>query len=219
MENEFWIQRWQQGQTAFHLDRPNPLLLKHWPTLSVKTNASVFVPLCGKSHDLIWLARQGFKVSGVELSSVAIEGFFREHELSFETHTLDEGVLWQSENLKIFQCDLFKMDAQMLGPVDVVFDRASLIALPQSMRKGYVEKLNQLAGSKRTSLLITLEYDQARMDGPPFSVPQHEVDALFSQDFKIERLSNDDIVDRMPRFKEKGLTELREPVYRLSPSA
>ncbi len=218
MENEFWLERWQQGQTAFHLDRPNPLLLKHWPSLSVPVGASVFVPLCGKSHDLQWLASQGYQVSGVELSPVAIESFFKEHRLAFEKETIAGGYLWRSDNLRFFEVDFFALDAEILGSIDFVFDRAALIALPQAMRKRYVDRINQLTGKARTTLLITLEYDQSVMNGPPFSVPEQEVTALFAGDFSITRLSNDDILEKMPRFKERGLTALREPVYLLTPT-
>jgi len=176
------MERWEQGQTAFHLDRPNPVLVKIWPTLNIAPGARVLVPLCGKSHDLIWLLNEGCRVTGIELSEKAVLEFFTEHKLQPHKTTLKDGILWETGNLRLLQGDFFA----------------------------------RLAGMDRVSLLITLEYDQSIMNGPPFSVAKQEVEDLFAKDFKVTQLSNQQLIDRMPRFQEKGLTSLHEPVYHLT---
>jgi len=216
VENSFWLERWEQGETAFHLDRPNPVLLKIWPALDIAPGASVLVPLCGKSHDLIWLVEKGYRVTGIELSEKAVVEFFSEHKLHPVKTMLNDSVLWETENLRLLQGDFFAMTPAMTGPIDVVYDRAALIALPETMRSVYVRTLNRLAGMNRVSLLITLEYDQHIMNGPPFSVCEQEVQKLFGKDFKVTQLSNQQLIDRMPRFREKGLSSLHEPVYHLT---
>lgn len=163
----------------------------------------------------MWLADKGYRVTGIELSAKAVEEFFAERDLVAEKYDCDGGVVWQTDRLRIFQADFFAVTPEMLGPVDVVYDRAALIALPEAMRSAYVEKLNSLATTSRTGLLITLEYDQSVMNGPPFSVPEHEVNSLFSSEFSVTQISNQQLIDKMPRFQEKGLKSLYEPVYQL----
>ena len=81
MQPDFWHQRWADNQIGFHQSAPTPLLLKHWPALGITPGAQVFVPLAGKSLDMAWLASQGHRVLGVELSQLAVEQFFAEHDL------------------------------------------------------------------------------------------------------------------------------------------
>ena len=57
MEKDFWLERWELEQTGFHQNETNPYLQQYWQQMD---NASqVFVPLCGKSLDMLWLAKQG----------------------------------------------------------------------------------------------------------------------------------------------------------------
>ena len=81
MTPDFWIERWQKGETGFHQEAGNDLLPKHWPSLALAPRSTVFVPLCGKSFDMVWLAAQGHRVVGVELSPLAVDDFFREQEI------------------------------------------------------------------------------------------------------------------------------------------
>ncbi len=84
IDDRYWHDRWAGRQIGFHQPTPTPLLLKHWPSLGVAAGAKVFVPLAGKSNDLAWLASQGHRVLGVELSQLAIDQFFAEHGLAPE---------------------------------------------------------------------------------------------------------------------------------------
>jgi len=80
MEPEFWHQRWASNQIGFHEGQVNAYLARHYPQLGLAPGETVFVPLCGKSVDLRWLADQGAHVIGVELSPIAVESFFAEQE-------------------------------------------------------------------------------------------------------------------------------------------
>jgi thiopurine S-methyltransferase len=65
------------------------------------------------------------------------------------------------------------------------------------------------------TLLITMEYPQSDMDGPPFSVDAPEVDALYGENYSIEVLARTDILANEPRFRARGLRRLHEVCYRL----
>ncbi len=81
MQHEFWHERWQQNQIGFHQQEVNPFLQGYWPSLKADPSDQVFVPLCGKSHDLLWLRAMGHHVVGVELSPLAVDSFFSENSL------------------------------------------------------------------------------------------------------------------------------------------
>lgn len=215
MKPDFWQQRWREGQIGFHQDAPTPLLLKHWPSLELPADAVVFVPLAGKSHDLAWLAAQGHRVLGVELSQAAVEAFFAEHGLQPECHESRYGMHYNAGNIELICGDAFGIDEAALADCGAVFDRAALIALPPDMRQRYVSELYTRLPPGCRGLLITLEYPQAEKAGPPFSVEEAEVRALYARDWRITTLERRDILESQPRFIDEGVTALQTVVYRL----
>ena len=215
MEADFWHNRWENNLTGFHLNEVNPHLKANWSVLNLESNSRIFVPLCGKSLDLIWLAEQGHQVIGCELSELAVEAFFSENKLTVERSQVGDLELWQSEKTSIFCGDIFNLTPELLGEVDAVYDRASLIALPPAMRQDYATKMSELTQSA-PKLLITLEYEQSKMDGPPFSVSENEVNALYEDKYKVKQLSAQDVLGDNEKFREKGLDYMNECIYQLS---
>ena len=214
MEADFWHNRWENNLTGFHLDEVNPHLVANWSALNMKPHARVLVPLCGKSVDLIWLAEQGHHVVGIELSHLAVEAFFTENKIIAERQQLGKLELWKSEKISMFCGDVFDLNADILGKVDAVYDRASLIALPPAMRNDYAVKLMELAQSS-PKLLITLEYDQSKMDGPPFSVSEAEIRTLYGTQYQVKQITAQDVLVDNEKFRDKGLDYMNECVYQL----
>ena len=214
METDFWHNRWENNLTGFHLDDVNENLKDNWSALKLKAGTRVFVPLCGKTLDLIWLAEQGHEVVGIELSPLAAEAFFFENKLVAKHSQIDGMDVWQSEKISIFTGDFFDLTPAILGKIDAVYDRASLIALPPSMRQDYADKLVGLVESS-PKLLVTLEYDQSKMDGPPFSVSEDEINSLYQGKYQVKRLSAQDVIDENENFRKKGLDSLNECIYLL----
>lgn len=215
MDAAFWHSRWQESRIGFHQDRPTPLMLKHWAALAAAPGERVFVPLCGKSLDMAWFASQGLRVLGVELSPIAIAGFFAEHGLSPSIERSPLGLHHRAGPIEIIEGDAFALDATALADCSLVFDRAALIALPADLRRRYADALyGQLAPACR-GLLVTLEYPQHEKAGPPFSVDADEVHALFDRDWQIQRLEQREILDTQPAFRDEGVTALSTSVYRM----
>ncbi|MEZ8823883.1 thiopurine S-methyltransferase [Vibrio sp. 10N.261.55.A7] len=207
---EFWHNKWAANQIGFHLDDVNPLLTQFWPMTSPKRSDSVFVPLCGKSEDLVWLATKHADVKGVELSNIAVRSFFAEHFYTPMVTTLNgQHELYQFDELSIYTGDVFTAPIQQ---VDIVYDRAALIALPESMRVDYANLIKSKLTQSGRILLVTLEYQQEEMAGPPFSVPRSEVESLFSE-YKITRLHRDEADAEHPKRLKKGLSRFAEEVW------
>lgn len=219
MECDFWIKRWHEGQTGFHQKKVTPLLQKFWPGLNLPTDSQVLVPLCGKSLDMVWLAAQGHRVLGIELASLPVEQFFDENNLQPTVRKADHGVHYVAGNLEIICGDIFAVDASTLAQCTGVYDRAALIALPDSMRERYTQHVYGSLADNYQGLLLTLEYDQTQMDGPPFSVGEPEVMSLFSPHSQVTVLDRRGILDKEPKFAQRGLTALDTVSYRLNRKA
>ncbi len=84
MDRNFWIERWNNQEIGFHQGDFDPALGRYWSRLGAPAGARVFVPLCGKSLDMVWLAQNGHPAVGAELSERAVDDFFAERGLSPE---------------------------------------------------------------------------------------------------------------------------------------
>lgn len=215
MQAEFWLRRWREGRIGFHLGRPLPLLLKHWPALALSTDNRVLVPLCGKSQDLVWLAEQGYHVLGVELSPLAVQQFFDEHQLTPVQHRSAQGVHHVAGNIEIIQGDVFDLADSTLAACRGVYDRAALVALPPYLRKRYVSDIYHRLPIGCRGLLVALEYPQHEMDGPPFSVDVETFGALFGRDWNASMVDRRNILATEPKFRGAGLTAMHTSVYQV----
>jgi thiopurine S-methyltransferase len=240
MQPEFWQERWRDGQIGFHQSSAHPLLVRYWQELAVPKQARVLVPLCGKSLDLLWLRDAGYSVIGVELSALAVEAFCLENGVPARRRVVDKFDIFESPGLTVFCGDFFALTPTLLGPVSAIYDRAALVAWPEALREPYLEHLrkltqsgdvtdprkstdsgelpdsHKLTTSRTPTLLITLEYPQPQMPGPPFSVSRDEVERLYSRDHAIEELSRQDVLPTEPRMRARGLTRFDEVAYRLT---
>ena len=214
MNPDFWHKRWADNQIGFHQSAPTTLLLKHWPSLGVPADATVFVPLCGKSLDMAWLASQGHQVLGVELSQLAIEQFFAEHALTPDIHASQYGTHYRAGGIEIIHGDVFGLDADVLRDCAAVFDRAAMIALPPPMRMRYADEVYARLPSGCRGLLITLEYDQAEREGPPFAISESEVRERYASSWEIELFERRPIPPGHPGFVS-GVSKVDTSVYGL----
>ncbi len=192
MEADFWHERWENNQIAFHEGEANPLLVKHFKALSLEQDQRVFLPLCGKTNDIAWLLSQGYRVVGSELSELAIQQLFEELEVEPEITELDKFKLYQITGLEIFVGDFFELTGEILGHVDAIYDRAALVALPEPMRKQYTKHLVEITENQK-QLVISFVYDQTCLNGPPFSVSNEEVNQHYADIFELTLLESIDV--------------------------
>lgn len=199
MDAEFWKARWREGQIGFHEGRPNGLLVAHAKELGPP--GRVLVPLSGKSEDMAYLASLGHEVVGVELAETAAVDFFREHGLEVEPREHGPFVKRSAGGITILQGDIFDATPEWLGEFTAFYDRAAIVALPPELRPRYAAHLRALAGEKTPGLVITFEYPQEKMEGPPFSVPEAELRGYFPVLKALAERAADG-----PRARERGFT-------------
>jgi thiopurine S-methyltransferase len=210
MDKEFWLRRWAKNEIGFHNSEPHPYLLRFFPFLHASPGDPVFVPLCGKSPDLVWLQEEQLNVVGIELSRTAVEAFFAENKLAGEWTILAEKPCCCAEGYKIFCGDFFQLAATDISGARSVYDRGSLVALPPAMRSRYAAHLAALLPSGSRVLLVSYEYDQQETAGPPFSVNGQELEVLLGDDFQVELLVEEDTLGSHQGLAARGVTRLTE---------
>lgn len=212
MKSEFWHQRWEEKQIGFHQSEINGYLQQHWSEHFLD-RGRVFVPLCGKSRDMIWLRDQGHEVIGSELSSIAVREFFEESGLTPSIEKQARYQRWSAAGITILVGDFFELTPQDLEGVTTIYDRAALVALPEPMREDYINQLQQIIAPESKILLITTSYPQQEMKGPPFSVDEPEIRGLYRPHWQVERLYTHNFPDDHPRLQNRGISRMEESVY------
>ena len=187
MEANFWHSMWENNKLGFHLNDTNQFLINNFDRLNLQKSQRVFVPLCGKTHDIAWLLSKGFQVVGAELSEIAIKDLFNSLGVNPNITEVGKFKLYSATNIDIFVGDIFNLDKNILGNVDAVYDRAAIVALPPQMREGYTKLLMEVTNCIK-QLIITLMYEQSKKNGPPFSVDDENLFLNYKNNYSIELL-------------------------------
>jgi len=216
VQPDFWLNRWRAAQIGFHQAAVDRHLKAYWPLLNLPLDSPVFVPLCGKSLDLMWLRERGHSVTGVELSPVALESFVMEHGIPARRRILADFDAYEADGFTLYCGDYFKLTPAQLGNTSAFYDRAALISWTPAAREPYVKHFASLTSPGTQGLLIAVEYPPEQMQGPPFPLPRDTVEELYSGHYSIEELARHEILELEPRLKARGLTELREVCYRMT---
>lgn len=218
MQRDFWLHRWQAGQTGWHQDDGHPFLERWWSELEKRARVSrfrrAFVPLCGASPDMLALRARGTDVVGVDLSPLALRTFFEDAGLEPSVNRVCLFERWSADGIELLAGDFFDVDAESIGDFDAVYDRAALVALPPDLRVRYAQRLAALSHAGTRVLLVSLEYD-APASGPPFPVAAPEIKALFGSAFTVASLESADFTAESPKLRERGATRVTEVAYEL----
>lgn len=217
MDASFWHQRWERAEISFHKHEIHPHLERFWGRLQLAAGQRVFVPLCGKSLDMLWLAGEGHPVTGVEISPLAVAAFFEENQLQPRRFMDGPLEVWEADEVRILCGDFFALEPRHIADCAAVYDRASLIALPPAMRADYARQLSTILPAGSLTLLVTMEYDQSKRPGPPFAVTEDEVRRLYEPTAQVDLLYVEDALAPDSPWRRQGLTWLEEKVYRILP--
>ncbi len=212
-----WHSHWAKKSPGFHEGRVNVYLQQYLKLFRLQSGDTIFMPLCGKAVDILWLSERGFKVVGVELSRVAVEAFFDESGLEFTLRESGKLMLYEAPNIALYQGDFMHLEPQILSSCKLVYDRASIVAIELFNRVAYKKKMLELVPVATPMLMVTLSYNQSQMAGPPFSVPVNEITELYQPEYQVEMLQSCEQIDERPRWKERGLESLIETALRLTP--
>ena len=210
MDSNFWHQLWESNEIGFHQRAVNPLLAEYINVLSLVEGERLFLPLCGKTLDITWLLSKGYRVAGAELNKPAVEQLFSELGVEPRISAMGKLDCYSAENIDIFVGDIFDLSSEILGDVDAIYDRAALVALPEMMREKYRSHLLEITHTA-PQLLLTFEYDQAVLEGPPFSISPDDVKQYYSDKYGLSLLKQIEVPGGL-----KGKCEANETIWLLS---
>ncbi|MEM8675128.1 MAG: thiopurine S-methyltransferase [Cyanobacteria bacterium P01_G01_bin.67] len=209
MDTSFWLQKWQNNELGFHKSEANPILVKYFPELALAKGSRVFVPLCGKTLDIAWLLSNGYHVAGAELIEIAIEQLFMELGIEPKISVAGEVRHYSAKNIDIFVGNIFDLSSKMLGTVDAIYDRAALVALPQEIRNRYTAHLTEITETA-PQLLVSYEYDQNLMKGPPFSISNEVLNQHYGDSYDLTLIQSTNVLGGL-----KGKCAAKENVWLL----
>ena len=215
MQQDYWHQRWNSHNVGFNQDKPNPYLVEYLQKLQLQPGDSIFVPLCGKSIDMLYLLQQGYKVIGVELSDIACAEFFNDNNIAVAKEKQHHFTIYHHDDITLYCGDFFQLPDDIFSDIKAVYDRAALVALPEDMRKAYVEFFCQHLQTNTTMLLCTMSYEQTQMPGPPFAINEAMISAYYQQRADIEVLSHEPIEHIAKHLQAKGLQQAFNEVFLL----
>jgi len=211
MDSSFWYRCWERNTLGFHQRDVHPLLAQYFNKMVLPSDQHVFVPLCGKTFDMAYLA-QFMQVTGNELSAIACRDFFLDNKLQYQRQTIGDFQHYACQQLALWQGDFFKLSADDIDRVDWIYDRAALIALPTTMQQQYVEHLTTFFTSQTRLFLVTLEYPEGQLNGPPFSINNAAIKRLFSG-FTIECIAENELKDKQFAQRTFEVDYLLEKLY------
>lgn len=214
-DNVLWLQCWRDHRTEFTQIATNPLLIRFWPSLNLAKGSRVFVPLCGRSLDMLWLAQQGHDVIGVEISPIAVRAFFKDNKLTATRRKLGQFTLWQHGRLQILCGDYFALTKNLLGRIDTVYDHAALTALPEDLRHAYVANLSRIVPNNAPIFLLTTE-DTDSCASPSLALGiDNEINALYAESFAITLAHVESVFEPNPESPEAPPIRVEFKVYQL----
>jgi thiopurine S-methyltransferase len=213
MDKDFWLARWSKGEIGFNQTVPHAVLQK----VRARLGTRVYVPLCGKSVDMIYLAEHGHQVYGTEIATDAIDAFFIENQLPRRaTATRAPFVCHASDRIEILEGDAFELTPEHLGkPVTSIYDRAALVAVKPPDRARLVRTYERLLRLGGDILLVAVDYPQDKVSGPPWALAPSDIADLFAG-FSSVQLLHVTEARTGPKFRNAGLESTVERSYWIS---
>jgi len=212
MTKQYWLNKWQQNDIKFNQDETNVYLQRYYSKLNLNKSDRIFVPLCGKSIDMLWLLQKSHLVVGVEFSPIACQSFFKDNSLPYQVKTLGPFTTYYNAAITLYCGNFFELTPGLIGNIKAVYDRAGFISLPPSNRAEYVEHLVTLIPAGARIIMTTIEYDQQQLDGPPYSTSFDNIKQLYGPHFHIEQLEHKPY-EVPEHLRAKGLQTADYAVY------
>lgn len=216
MEKDFWLTKWNTNDIGFHQEIVNPDLINYFNALDLKNGDPIFVPLCGKSLDVVWLADQGYPILGVDLSELAANDFFTHLKVTPIITTEGAFKKFHYKNITILCGDFFELTTQQLSSIKGVYDCKALIALPEEMRKRYAKHLSTCLSTDTKILLLSMESPDVVKSRPPFPVSQDEIKSLYHHDFNVQQIVHEKLTTLPENLIKKGYQEVIKTIYCLT---
>lgn len=214
MEQGFWHKCWERNALGFHQQSVHLFLTQYFSSMCLAQDKHVFVPLCGKSSDMLYLGEH-LNVTGNELSDIACKDFFQDNGVDFDVTPHQQFTKYNCDNISLLQGDFFALQPDDMPAVDWIYDRAALVALPEAMQHKYVAHLKSFFNADTRLFLVTLEFPTEQLSGPPFAITSECVTRLFDG-YHIEQLASHELSNKTFAQRQFDVDYLIEKLYVIS---
>lgn len=150
----------KKSEDPEYLKKVDPILMKHITELTAgRSNLRIFVPMCGKTRDMLWLAERGHAITGAEINARYIMAFFRDAALEYELRSEQikpkrnvNVYAAKGHDITLYQCDIFDYSVEVSGQFDAIWDQSA------------IPVINEM-GSKRLKQYTSLMQSLLKPDG------------------------------------------------------
>lgn len=170
---EDWQRHYDEDDLGWDLGQVAP------PFVSLLESNTIFpcktlVPGCGRGHEVIFLAENGFDVTAVDYSIGAV-------------NHLNSAVSERQLNTRVLNLDFFELDSTHNGLYDLLIEQTFFCAISPSQRPLYVETVARAL--KKGGMIAGLFYHTGQEGGPPFNTTLEDIIEHFSGSFEIRELA------------------------------
>ncbi|XP_072008766.1 thiopurine S-methyltransferase [Engystomops pustulosus] len=217
VSQEDWKQKWETRNIGFHENNIHPFLAEFLnEMLGGRTKLNIFFPLCGKAVDMKWLADMGHSIVGVDVSELGLKEFFSEHNIPYTEEAvagIPGATVYKSSsgNISLYCCSIYDISPSVIGKFDGIWDRGAMVAVNPGDRERYANVILSIMAKDCHYLLVTVEYDPKLHGGPPFFVPDSELENLLGASCSMKLLKKiDGLTDKQ---KQWGLDLYFEKIH------
>eukprot|EP01061_Rhynchopus_euleeides_P017456 TRINITY_DN29009_c0_g1_i1.p1 TRINITY_DN29009_c0_g1~~TRINITY_DN29009_c0_g1_i1.p1 ORF type:complete len:251 (+),score=104.53 TRINITY_DN29009_c0_g1_i1:59-754(+) len=188
---EYWNQRWQDGSTGWRNAENEPEGPPFADNVSFAEGAleqkvlcegkSAFVPLCGDSNVVLYLAEQGMTVVGLDGSAIAVQ------QLKARVAEASEDV---QKRVHLVEGDFYAFlpgsemhlgsTAKNIKQFDFIYDRASFVAIDPARRDEYKSLMEAWTSPGAVYYFEAIQRKPSLVkEGPPHHTPYETVETHF----------------------------------------
>ena len=183
---EDWQRHYEENDLGWDLGQVAPPFVKLWQEEKLPLG-KVLVPGCGRGHEVVFLAENGFDVTAIDFSSGAVTYL----KNALKKRNLEGRILHQ---------DFFSLDESHEGVYDLVLEQTFFCAIPPRQRQDYVLKVSRML--KPGGMLVGLFYHTDKQGGPPYNTTREDIETHFSENFEIQELDKTSLSSEQRKGKE-----------------
>jgi SAM-dependent methyltransferase len=170
---DHWNERYEKNDTPWDTGQPSSELQRVLAESGIKPCRALELG-CGTGTSAVWLSQQGFAVTAVDVSPLAIE--------CANQHAEAAGV-----RLHFLVADVLDPPTDLTGPFDFFFDRGCYHVVRRDNPEAYLETLRRLTRPGTVGLVLTGNAREPRQPGPPV-VSAEQIHAELGSLFDVVQL-------------------------------
>jgi SAM-dependent methyltransferase len=173
-----WDDRYRSGDTPWDSGRPSEELRRVIAEAHITPTVAIEFG-CGTGTNAVWLAQQGFQVTAVDVSPLALT--------RARQRAANSGVSVRFVEADVLQQDVLQQADELVGPFDFFFDRGCYHVVRRNNVQPYLDALRRLTHPGSVGLVLTGNAREPHDPGPPV-VSEEQIRAELGSVFEITHM-------------------------------